>query len=387
MNYNTNRPINYTIQNYIVMKKLVLSAVFTFSIILTGGLVSLQAQEKNTINITTTSVPFLRISPDARSGGIGDAGIALSPDANSVFYNQAKIPFAKNKSGIGVTYTPWLKEVADNMYLATLAGFHQFDELQAVSASLRYFSAGDITMVDYNGNKLQTARPREFAFDLGYSRKLSDEFGIGAALRYISSKLATGNINGTNYKAGNAFAADLSVFYNGVADNNRGWTAGLSLSNLGSKIGYTDDANSKDYLPASLGIGATYTEVWDEDNKMTFVLQADKLLVPKIPETAEAMPAYRDKSVVGSWFDSFDNGAMQLAFGAEYGFKEQLYLRIGYNSKSYSYGNWQYVTAGAGIRFSMATVNFSYLVPAGDKLNRNPLSNTVRFGLLFGLDK
>lgn len=387
MNYNTNRPINYTIQNYIGMKKLVLYAVVTFSIILTGGLVSLQAQEKNTINITTTSVPFLRISPDARSGGIGDAGIALSPDANSVFYNQAKIPFAKNKSGIGVTYTPWLKEVADNMYLATLAGFHQLDELQAVSASLRYFSAGDITVVDYNGNKLQTARPREVAFDLGYSRKLSDKFGIGAALRYISSKLATGNINGTNYKAGNAFAADLSVFYNGVADNNRGWTAGLSLSNLGSKIGYTDDANNKDYLPASLGIGAAYTEVWDEDNKMTFVLQADKLLVPKIPETAEAMPAYRDKSVVGSWFDSFDNGAMQLAFGAEYVFKEQLYLRIGYNSKSYSYGNWQYVTAGAGVRFSMATVNFSYLVPAGDKVNRNPLSNTVRFGLLFGLDK
>ena len=386
MNYMINRIIN-TIQNYIVMKKLVLSAAVTLLILLTCGLFAVQAQEKNTINITTTAVPFLRISPDARSGGIGDAGIALSPDANSVFYNQAKIPFAKNKSGIGATYTPWLKEVADNMYLATLAGFHQLDELQAVSASLRYFNAGDISMVDYNGNKLQTVRPREYAFDLGYSRKLSDKFGIGVALRYISSKLATGTMNGTNYKGGKAFATDLSVFYNGVEENSRGWTAGLSLSNLGSKIGYTDDANNKDFLPANLGIGASYTEVWNEDNKMTFVLQADKLLVPKIPETAEAMPAYRDKSVVGSWFNSFDNGAMQLAFGAEYAFKEQLYLRIGYNSKSYAYGNWQYVTAGAGVRFSMATVNFSYLVPAGDKINRNPLSNTVRFGLVFGLDK
>jgi len=379
MNYSINRTINYTIQNYFVMKKSVLSAVFIC------GMISVQAQEKNTVNITTTAVPFLRISPDARSGGIGDAAIALSPDANSVFYNQAKIPFAKNRTAIGATYTPWLKDVADNMYLATLAGFHQLDELQSVSASLRYFNAGDITIADYNGNKLQTASPREFAFDLGYSRKLSDKIGIGAALRYISSRLATGSINGTSYKAGNAVAADLSAFYDGRAGNGRGWTAGLSLSNLGTKIGYTDDSNNKDFLPAGLGIGAGYTEVWDEDNKMTFALQADKLLVPKIPETAEGMPAYREKSVVSSWFSSFDNDAMQLAFGAEYGFKEQLYLRLGYNSKSYSYGNWQYVTAGAGVRFSMATVNFSYLVPAGDKVNRNPLSNTVRFGLLFDL--
>ena len=361
------------------MKKSVLSVVCIC------GMITVQAQEKSTVNITTTAVPFLRISPDARSGGIGDAAIALSPDANSVFYNQAKIPFAKNKTAIGATYTPWLKDVADNMYLATLAGFHQLDELQSVSASLRYFNAGDIAIADFNGNKLQTASPREFAFDLGYSRKLSDKIGIGAALRYISSKLATGNINGASYKAGNAVAADLSLFYNGVGENSRGWTAGFSLSNLGTKIGYTDDSNNKDFLPASAGIGAGYTEVWDEDNKMTFALQADKLLAPKIPETAEGMPAYREKSVVSSWFSSFDNGAMQLAFGAEYSFKEQLFLRIGYNSKSYSYGNWQYVTAGAGVRFSMATVNFSYLVPAGDKVNRNPLSNTVRFGLLFDI--
>jgi hypothetical protein len=349
----------------------------------------LQAQDgtNSAINITTTAVPFLRISPDARSGGMGDAGIALSPDANSVFYNQAKIPFAKNKTAVGATYTPWLKEVADNMYLATLAGFHQLDELQAVSASLRYFNAGDIPIIDYNGNKLQTAKPRELAFDLGYSRKLSDKIGIGAAVRYISSKLATGNVNGTNYKSGHAVAADLSLFYNGQAYNSKGWTAGLSLSNLGGKIGYTDDADNKDFLPANLGIGATYTEVWNEDNKMTFALQADKLLVPKVPESAEAMPAYRDKSTVGSWFSSFDNDAMQLAFGAEYGFKQQLFLRLGYNSKSYSYGNWQYITAGAGVKFSMAMLNFSYLVPTGDKATRNPLSNTVRLGLVFGWDK
>jgi hypothetical protein len=365
-------------------KLLTTGAVILFCTI---KLVSVQAQENSTINITTTAVPFLRISPDARSGGMGDAGIAISPDANSVFYNQAKLPFAQKKSGVGATYTPWLKEVADNMYLATLTGYHQLDDMQTVSASLRYFNAGDVTMVDYGGNKLQTVRPREMAFDLGYSRKLSDKIGLGAAVRYISSKLATGSINGINYKAGHAVAADLSLFYNGADDKSRGWTAGVSLSNLGSKIGYTNDANSKDFLPANFGIGAAYTEVWNDDNKMTFALQVDKLLVPKTPLSQEEMPAYRDKSVVAGWFDSFDNNALQLAFGTEYIFKDQLYLRLGYNSKSYSYGNWQYVTAGAGVRFNMAMVNFSYLVPTGDKVNRNPLGNTVRLGIVFGWDK
>ncbi|MCS3799303.1 type IX secretion system outer membrane channel protein PorV [Niastella sp. OAS944] len=359
------------------MRKLLITGVAIFCVH------ALVAQEKSSINITTTAVPFLRISPDARSGGMGEAGIAISPDANSVFYNQAKLPFARKATSISATYAPWLKEVADNMYLATLAGYHQLDELQSVSASLRYFNAGDISMVDYSGNKLQTVRPRELAFDLGYARKLSDKIGLGVALRYISSKLATGAINGTSYKAGNAFAADLSAYYNGSADNGRGWTAGISLSNLGTKIGYTEEAGNKDFLPAGLGIGAAYTEVWNDDNKMTFALQADKLLVPEVPTSPEDMPAYRNKSIVTGWFDSFDNNALQLAFGTEYIFKDQLYLRLGYNSKSYNYGNWQYVTAGAGVRFNMAMVNFSYLVPTGDKVNRNPLGNTVRLGLIF----
>lgn len=347
----------------------------------------LQAQESgNTINITTTAVPFLRISADARSGGMGDAGIAISADANSVFYNQAKIPFAKQQSAIGLTYNPWLKEVADNMYLATLAGFHRLDELQAVSASLRYFNAGDVAIADYNGNKLQSISPRELAIDLGYSRKLSDKFAIGAALRYISSKLATGNFNGINYKAAHAVAADLSLFYNGQQDNGKGWAAGLTLSNLGTKISYTDNADNKDFLPAGLGIGASYTEVWDEQNKMTFALQADKLLVPEIPGNLEDMPSYRNKNVAAGWFDSFGNDAIQLAFGAEYAYNDQLFLRLGYNSKSYSYGNWQYVTTGLGVHFNIATVNFSYLIPTGDKVSRSPLANTVRFGLLFGMN-
>lgn len=344
------------------------------------------AQENGSaINIITTAVPFLRISPDARSGGMGDAGIALSPDANSGFYNLAKTPFAKTRSAVGATYTPWLRDVADNMYLLTIAGFHKLDDDQALSASVRYFSAGNIAIIDYNGNKLQTANPREYSFDLGYSRKLSGKFGMAAALRYISSNLATGAVNGVSYKAGNAVAGDLSFFYNGLNEKELGWTAGISLSNLGSKIGYTDNADEKDFLPANIGIGAAYREKWDEDNTITFALDLNKLLVPEAPEKPEDMHAYRERSVPGSWFDSFGNQAWQLGFGAEYGYNEQFYFRLGYNSKTFANGNWQYITTGLGVQFSMATVNFSYLIPTGDKVGRNPLTNTVRFGLLFGL--
>jgi len=359
--------------------------IFFLSILIIATTQANAQENGNNISITTTAVPFLRMSPDARSGGMGDAGIALSPDANSGFYNLAKTPFAKSRSAIGATYTPWLKEVADDMYLATLAGFHKLDDEQALSASLRYFSAGNVALIDFNGNKLQTANPREFAFDLGYSRKLSEKFGLAAALRYIHSNLATGSMNGTSYKAGNAVAGDLSFYYNGLNENDRGWTAGISLSNLGSKIGYTADAAKKDFLPANIGIGAAYREAWDENNVVTFAMDVNKLLVPEVPQNEEEMPAYRDKTVMGSWFDSFGNEAWQLGFGAEYGYNEQFYLRLGYNSKTYAYGNWQYITTGAGIRFNIATVNFSYLVPTGDKVSRNPLANTVRFGLVFAL--
>lgn len=345
-----------------------------------------QAQEGNsnhTINITTTAVPFLRISPDARSGGMGDVGIATSPDANSAFYNLAKTPFAAGKAGLGVTYTPWLKEIADDVYLATLAGYYKLDENQALSASLRYFNLGDLTLMDYNGNKLQTSKPREMAIDLGYARRLSDRLGLAAAIRYIHSNLSTGNVNGVSYKAGNSVAGDLSLYYNGLNEKKAGWTAGLALSNLGGKIGYTDNADGKEFLPANLGIGAAYTEVWDDNNKMTFAADLNKLLVPELPDNAEGMKAYRDRGVFGSWFDSFGNKAWQFGFGMEYTYADQLHLRLGYNSKTYESGNWQNITAGAGVHFSFATVNFSYLLPTGEKINRNPLTNTVRFGLLF----
>lgn len=361
--------------------------LFIFSLLLLLMAISTGAQQSNTIDITTTAVPFLRIAPDARGGGMGDAGIALSADANSGFYNLAKTPFAKSKTAIGINYTPWLKEVADDIYLSTLAGFYKLDDEQALSASLRYFNVGNLSIIDYNGNKLQTTSPREYAIDLGYSRKLSARFGVAAAIRYIYSNLATGNVNGTSYKAATAVAGDVSFYYNGLNDSEQGWAAGFSLSNLGSKINYTDDAAKKDFLPANLALGVAYTEVYNEQNKISFAVDFNKSLVPKVPARAEDMPAYRDKGVVESWFSSFGNEAWQLGFGAEYGYNDQIFLRAGYNNQTYAMGNWQYLTAGAGIHFNIATVNFSYLVPTGNSTDRNPLSNTVRFGLLLGPDK
>src|SRR5215210_7651355 len=198
------------------------------------------AQDGNTINVVTSAVPFLRISPDARAGGMGDVGIATSPDANASFWNLAKAPFAASRTSIAATYTPWLKDLGLNdVYLASLAGYHRLNEEQAVSASIRYFSLGNIQFTDFAGNDLQAFRPREFSVDFGYSRKLSPKLGLGVALRYINSNLAGGQaVNGVSYKAGNAVSGDVSMFYNGVNDQGAGWTFGGVLSNLGSKISY-----------------------------------------------------------------------------------------------------------------------------------------------------
>ena len=225
---------------------------------LVGSVFVVNAQSTaNSINVVTTAVPFLRISPDARSGGMGDIGVATIPDANSSFWNQAKYPFAVSKSAIAVTYTPWLKGLdLNDVYLASLAGYSKLDDLQAISASLRYFSLGNIQFTDNLGNNLQTYRPREFAFDAGYSRKLSDNLGIGLALRYINSNLASGqSASGSTYKTGSAIAGDLSLFHDGTVNSSDGsglnW--GIALSNLGSKISYTNDASEKDFIPAHQG--------------------------------------------------------------------------------------------------------------------------------------
>mgnify|MGYP006189384315 FL=1 len=358
---------------------------------------SVQTFAQQSINVVTTAVPMLRISPDARAGGMGDMGIATSPDANSSFWNQAKIPFAKERSAIALTYTPWLKDLGLNdVFIATVAGYHQIDELQAISGSMRYFNLGNIQFTDFAGNDLQQFRPREWSLDAGYSRKLSDQIGIGIALRFIYSNLANGNTNGVTYKPGTAVAGDVSFYYNGLNDVGTGFTAGAVMSNLGSKIAYTNDARGKDYIPANLGIGGMYTKAIDEINSISFGIDINKLLVPTPPTdtSGAARDNYRNKSVAGSWFSSFGDAPggfgeelkeFQISTGLEYGYNDQFFARAGYFYEAKTKGNRRFFSVGAGVKYNKLGFNFSYLVPTGQGINRNPLSNTTRFSLLFDL--
>ncbi len=376
-----------------------------------GVFTNAKAQDATpSLNIVTTAVPFLRISPDARAGGMGEVGIATVPDAGSSFWNLAKTPFAKTRSALGFTYTPWLKDLGLNdVYLLCASGYHQVDELNSLSMSIRYFSLGSIQFTDYSGNELQKSNPREYGIDLGYSRKLGDKIGLGVALRYINSSLANGEIGGNVYKAGTSVAGDISFYKHAPRESGEGVSWGITLSNLGAKIGYTNDALNKDYIPANLGLGIAYTAVPDESNRITFAMDINRLLVPTPPLAVDAstnpntnvdsinsvnLTAYRSKSVVNSLFSSFgDAGGMgnefkklQFSIGAEYLYNEQFALRAGYFYEDVTQGNRKYFTLGAGLKYNVIGINISYLVPSGAGVTRNPLSNTLRFGLTFDLD-
>lgn len=352
------------------------------------------------VNTISTAVPFLRISPDARSGGMGDVGIALPPDANAQYWNIAKMPFNEKIAGVSATYTPWLKDLVPDIFLAYVSGYYRFgqDTSQAISASLRYFSLGDIQYTDIDANSLGTGMPREFSFDLGYSRRLSRFLSVGLGLRYIHSNIASG-VSGNqsaDYKPANAFAADIGVFYTNTKEldeyrfNN--FSFGAVMSNLGSRVSYSNQR--KDFLPANLGVGVAYTAKVDEFNKITFGLDFNKLLVPT-PTDTSTQPGiikydpHREKSVVSSIFSSFGDAPLSeelrevnVSIGAEYWYQDQFAVRAGYFYEDKTKGDRKYLSVGLGVRYSMLTINASYLVPSGNGTTRNPLSNTLRFTLM-----
>ena len=355
--------------------------------------------QTGSINIVSTAVPFLRISPDARAGGMGDMSIAATPDANAAFWNLAKIPFAKNRDAVAVNYTPWLKDLGlSDVYLASLAAYHKLSDESAISTSLRFFSLGNIQLTDFSGNVLNNIKPSEFSVDFGYSRILNNKLSLGVAIRYINSRLVIGDVGtGVVYKAGTSVAGDVSLFYRGVDESGAGLNWGVSLSNLGAKIGYTNDARSRDFIPANLGVGVTYNFVMDENNRLMLGLDINKLLVPVVPPATGVYAAdsaslanYRSTSVLSSWFKSFNDGTNQLhslqaSLGAEYAYNEQFFVRAGYFYEDKSRGNRQYFSVGAGFSMDAFQVNLSYLVPSGSGITRNPLSNTIRVGLLFNI--
>ena len=342
-------------------------------------------------SFVTTAVPFLRISPDARAGAMGDAGIAVSPDANAQYWNVAKIPFTEKNYGISATYTPWLKDLVPDIFLAYIAGYAKIGQNkdQAISASMRYFSLGNINYTTATGDANGTGMPREYAFDAGYSIKLSEYLSAGVSLRYIHSAIASGvsYLPGADYRPGNAASADIGMYYSKTKEKEGGKSNTISLgavaSNLGSKISY--NSSRKDFIPMNLGLGAAYTSKFDEYNSITVALDLNKLLVPPLNNGDTQI------GIVSGIFQSFSKGnqvkEINASLGLEYWYQNQFAVRAGYFYEDKDNGDRQYITCGIGLKYNIFQLNASYLVPQGTGITRNPLSNTVRFSLIFELDK
>ena len=349
------------------------------------------------VNTIITAVPFLRITPDARSGAMGDVGIATSPDANSMHFNASKLAFIDTDLGMSATYTPWLRALGlQDVYLAHLAGFKKINDIQTIGLSLRYFSLGDINFTDENGQALGTGRPNEFEVAFAYTRQLSENLAIGFTPKFIFSNLAAGQVVGdVEITPGVAGAADLSLTYNTeikTGESKSNLTLAGAITNLGSKISYTNSIN-RDFLPANLGLGAAWTFDFDEFNSFTIATDINKLLVPTPSledEDGDQIPDYRQKGlfdgVISSFGDApggFSEELRELMFGIgmEYWYDKQFAVRAGYYTEHATKGNRKFFTIGLGLKYNVFGLNFSYLVPTTNQ--RNPLDNTLRFSLLF----
>ncbi|MEO5581382.1 MAG: type IX secretion system outer membrane channel protein PorV [Saprospiraceae bacterium] len=353
------------------------------------------------ISTIVTAVPFLRITPDSRSGGMGDAGLAVEPTAASIASNASLLAFASKPKSISTTYSPWLRALGlTDVYMAYVAGYSKIGDLQALGGSLRYFSLGNIDYTDENGQPLGSGRPNEIELTGAYARKLSEELSAAVSLKFIYSFLASDlNIGGNDIKPGIAGATDISFSYRHPVGDNM-FTAGLAFTNLGTKISYTKA--SSEYIPANIGIGAGYTWNFDEYNQLTLTGEINKLMVPSpyVPtdpkydvSPKDGIPDYRQYNVVSSWFKSFGDAPdgfkeeiqeLTYSLGMEYWYNKQFALRAGYFRENPYKGNRQYLTLGLGVRYNVFGMNLSYLVPTSQSLvNRDPLANTLRFSLIF----
>lgn len=350
-------------------------------------------------NAVVSAVPFLRITPDARGGAMGDAGIATSADANGMFYNQSKLAFAKQDVSVSATYTPWLRNLGLNdVYLAYLSAYKKIGDFQAVGMSLRYFSLGDIEFTDESGTPLGVGKPNEFEITGAYSRKLTERFSAGIGAKFIYSNLATGQmVQGAQIRPATAGAADVSMTYKAPITINRKkseMTVGASITNIGNKVSYTRSVN-RDFIPTNLGVGVAWKMNLDDYNTLTFTTDFNKLLVPtprpEINVTGDPdVPDYKELSPVRGIFRSFGDAPggfseelkeITLSAGAEYWYDEQFAIRAGYFLEHRSKGARRYLSVGLGLKYNIFGMNFSYLVPTSNQ--RNPLDNTLRFSLLF----
>jgi len=358
---------------------------------------SLLAQDYHQVNIIPTAVPFVGINPDSRSGGMGGAGVATEPDIYSQFWNPAKYAFIDKKFGLGLAFTPWLKQLINDIYLYNLAGVYRIDEMQVVSASIRYFSIGEITYRERHDDPGYQVSPNEFAIDLAYNRKLSEHLSGSVAFRYILSALNQGIQNHGDLQPGNSFGGDISFYYHSSSKlfgQESKISAGINISNIGSKISY--NGVDKEFIPANLRLGATFMTEMDAHNSIAFSLDANKLLVPTptLSEDYDRGEEYRTKynnmgTLKGMW-QSFSDAPggfreemreINLSGGIEYWYEKQFSIRAGYNHEHKLKGNRKFFTAGVGLKFNMLTLDASYIIA----VNQNsPLANTIRVSL--GLD-
>ena len=354
-------------------------------------------------NYISTAVPILLIAPDARSGGMGDVGVASTPDAYSSHWNSAKYAFIEDDFGMGMSYVPWLRKLgAADMNLLNLTGFKRINDRSAVAASLTYFSLGSIEFTDIDGTSKGTYKPNEFGLDVSYSMKLSENLSIGATGRYVRSDLTQGVDVGTSTtKAGNAIAADLGMYYQSetnMFDMPGELAAGLFISNLGSKISYSDDDNEKDFLPANIRLGGRYTMDIDDYNSFSFMLDFNKLLVPTPPLYDEEgnIIAGMDNNIgtmlgaIQSFYDS-PNGfseelqELQISAGVEYWYDKVFAVRGGYFFEHENKGGRQYLTLGGSVKYQTLVLDISYLIPT-TTLQTSPLANTVRISLAMNFE-
>lgn len=347
--------------------------------------------QDSTNRIITTAVPFLTITPDSRAAGMGDAGVATSADANSAYWNTAKLVRIDQGYGGSASYTPWLGKIINDMYIFYLSGFYKINREQAVGVSMKYFDLGD---VQFNKGPnpqdiLGRYNPREYAFDVTYSRLLTEDLSIGGAIRYIHSNLTGSGIAGTaDSKPGNSLAVDLGVFYTKqMVSNSSVLSLGASVSNLGNKISYSDP-QSKDFIPANLRIGGSYKMDLDPYNSLTFALDFNKLMVPS------PYPGSKSQPFLSGTFASFTDARggfkeeiheITTSLGVEYWYNQLFAGRLGYFYEAKDKGNRKYLTAGVGLRYNMFGFDMAYVVPTNKR--ELPTAEQIRVTLMILMAK
>lgn len=344
-------------------------------------------------NPIVTAVPSLSIAPDARAGAMGDVGAATSPDVNSQYWNPSKYVFMESEAGLSLSYTPWLRQLVNDIDLAYLAGYWKIDQQQALSASLRYFSLGEISLTNLDGTFLKNAHPNELAVDAAYSRLLSDNLSVAATLRFIYSDLNNGinAMGGDEMYPGMAVAADIASYYRTPIslENGDGTLAlGLNISNIGSKISY-DNFSSSNFIPTNLRIGGSFDYPMDNYNKISVSADVNKLLVPTVNNMT--YEEYSDLSPISGIFRSFSDAPggtteelreIMWSLGAEYAYNNQFFVRGGYYNESQYKGNRKYFTVGAGFKLNVFQLDAGYVISTSQT---NPLDQTLRFSLSFDM--